>query len=107
MPIPYHTRPDNVVQVTDTVLENYLVAHKSAYQVEESRSIQYVTFPVTPTKEDEQVFQEELQALKKSFAQAKDDRAFAKINTDGNPHCLTSILPPNNFLVHWQHKSPS
>jgi len=83
--VPYYTRPDDAVQVTDAMLKAYLVAHKSAYQVEESRGIQYVTFPITPTKEDEQGFQEELQALKKSFAQAKDNRVFAKINTEGNP----------------------
>jgi peptidyl-prolyl cis-trans isomerase D len=83
--IPYHTRTDDAAQVTDKALEAYLLAHKNAYQVEENRSIQYVTFPITPTKEDEQVFQEELQALKQSFAQAKDDRVFAKINTEGQP----------------------
>ena len=83
--IPYHTRPDDAVQATDTVLKAYLMAHKGAYQVGESRGIQYVTFPITPTKEDEQAFQEELQALKKSFSQAKDDRFFAKINTEGHP----------------------
>ena len=83
--IPYYTRPDDAVQATDTMLKAYLVAHKDAYQVEESRGIQYVTFPIIPTKEDEQAFQEELQALKKSFSQAKDDHSFAKINTDGRP----------------------
>jgi peptidyl-prolyl cis-trans isomerase D len=83
--VPYHTRKEDAVQVTDKMLAAYLLAHKNAYQVEESRSIQYVTFPITPTKEDEQAFQEELQALKTSFAQAKDDRVFSKINTDGQP----------------------
>ncbi len=83
--VPYHTRKDDAVQVTDKMLAAYLLANKNTYQVEESRGIQYVLFSITPTKEDEQAFQEELQALKASFAQAKDDRIFAKINTDGQP----------------------
>jgi peptidyl-prolyl cis-trans isomerase D len=96
--IPYHTCPDDVIQVTDKMLEDYLAAHKSAYQVEESRSVRYITLPITPTKEDEQAFQEELQTLKKSFGQAKDDRTFAKINTDGKPSlsyfsCAAQQLP--------------
>jgi peptidyl-prolyl cis-trans isomerase D len=83
--IPYHTRLDSTVKLNESVLKKYLREHKSAYQVEESRSIQYVTFPVTPTEEDIQAFQEELQTLKQSFSLAKDDRVFAKINTDGRP----------------------
>jgi peptidyl-prolyl cis-trans isomerase D len=83
--IPYHTRLDSTVQLNERILKKYLREHKSAYQVEESRGIQYVTFPVVPTEEDIQAFQEELQTLKQSFSLAKDDRAFAKINTDGRP----------------------
>ena len=96
--IPYHTYPDDAAQVTDTMLKAYLAAHKSACQVEESRSIRYITFPVTPTKEDAQAFQEELKTVKESFSQAKADRAFAKINTDGIPsssylHLTAQQLP--------------
>ena len=96
--IPYYTRLDSTVQINEKILKAYLKAHKSTYQVEENRSIQYVTFPVIPTKEDKQAFQKELQTLKKSFSQAKDDRFFAKINTDGRPsqsylNCTPQQLP--------------
>jgi len=83
--IPYYTRSDDSVQVTDKMLKDYLTAHKSTYQIEERRGIQYVVFPITPTKEDEQAFQKDLHALKQAFAQAKDGFSFAKINTDGKP----------------------
>jgi peptidyl-prolyl cis-trans isomerase D len=83
--IPYHTRLDSMVQIDERLLKKYLRDHRSAYQVEESRNIHYITFPVAPTEEDIQAFQEELQTLKQSFSLAKDDRAFAKINTDGRP----------------------
>ena len=83
--MPYYTYPDDEVPITDAMLQQYLKAHKSAYQVEESKSIQYIVFPIKPTVEDEQAFQEELQALKKAFAQAQDPRTFARLNTDGQP----------------------
>ena len=96
--VPYYTCSDDAAQVTDTMLKEYLTAHKSAYQVEESRSIQYVIFPIIPTKEDEQAFQEELKMVKESFSQAKADRVFAKVNTDGMPsssylHLTAQQLP--------------
>ena len=83
--IPYHTCEDNEVSITDAKLQQYLKAHKNAYRVEESRSIQYMAFPVKPTAEDQQTFQEELKTLKKAYAQSQDARAFAKRNTDGQP----------------------
>ena len=91
--IPYHTCPDDEVPSTDAMLQQYLKAHKRAYQVEESRSIQYVVFPIQPTLADQQAFQEELQALKEAFAQAQDARTFAKINTDGQPSAAYLLLP--------------
>ena len=83
--IPYHTLPDDTAHITEKMLSDYLAAHKNTYQVEESRGVQYVTFSITPTEEDEKAFQEELKTLKQTFAQVKDDRTFAKKNTDGKP----------------------
>ncbi|MCU0318367.1 MAG: SurA N-terminal domain-containing protein [Amoebophilaceae bacterium] len=83
--VPYYTCSDDATQVTDKMLKAYLSSHKSTYQVEESRSIRYVTFPIIPTQEDVQAFHEELKTVKESFSQAKADRVFAKVNTDGMP----------------------
>lgn len=95
--IPYHTLPDDTVHITEKMLSDYLAAHKNTYQVEESRGVQYVTFSITPTKEDEKAFQEELKTLKQSFAQTKDERAFAKINTDGKPSLSYVNLTPQQL----------
>ena len=83
--MPYYSYPDDEVPITDAMLQQYLKAHKSAYQVEESKHIRYLVLPIKPTVEDQQAFQEELQALKKAFAQAQDPHTFAKFNTDGQP----------------------
>lgn len=81
--VPYHTQADDTVQVTEKMLNKYLLAHKRAYQTAERRGIQYVIFPMVPTQEDVQAFHEELSSLKVSFSQAKDSHSFAKSNTDG------------------------
>lgn len=45
--------------------------------------------------------------MKKYFAQAKEGHNFAEINVDGSSDFLIRILLPNNFLDHWQHKTPT
>ncbi|MEL6412794.1 MAG: peptidylprolyl isomerase, partial [Bacteroidota bacterium] len=80
--VPYHTYPNDQVKVTDEMLQQYLEAHKEDYQLIETRSLQYLVFDVQPTEEDKHALQKELQNLRQAFAQAKDDYAFASINTD-------------------------
>lgn len=83
--IPYYSCLDEQAPVTDAMLQKYLKSHKKAYQIEQSRSIQYIVLPVEPTAADRQAFQEELKTLQKGFTQTKDATAFAKVNTDGHP----------------------
>ena len=83
--LPYHTIQDDQFSITDTMLKNYLKAHKNDYQVDERRGIRYVTFRITPTEEDTLAWHEELQTLKQAFAQAQDDSVFASIHTEGDP----------------------
>ncbi|MEL6152890.1 MAG: SurA N-terminal domain-containing protein, partial [Bacteroidota bacterium] len=80
--VPYYTYPNDQVKVTDEMLQQYLEAHKEDYQLIETRSLQYLVFDVQPTEEDKHALQKELQNLRQAFAQAKDDYAFASINTD-------------------------
>ena len=83
--VPYHTFPTDKVEITDAMLHQYLEAHKDDYQLIETRSIQYIAFPVQPTSADEQALQQKLKTLRTGFAQAKDAYAFASTNTDGKP----------------------
>ncbi|XWN34826.1 MAG: SurA N-terminal domain-containing protein [Roseivirga sp.] len=94
--IPYYTCQDEK-EVTDTVLKNYLATHKNDYQVKESRKAQFVTFPVTPTAEDQKVLEEALATLKPSFAQAQDDLTFAKNNTEGDPAMSYASFAPEQL----------
>lgn len=90
--VPYYSYSDDEVSINDTMLQQYLKKHSKSYQVEESRAIQYVIFPIQPTAEDQALFLEELQILKKNFAQSRDALTFAKLNTDDQPaHALLRV----------------
>jgi len=101
--VPYDTHSDDAIRISDKMLEDYLLTHKRTYQVEESKVIQYVAFPMIPTEEDTKAFQKDLQDLKQSFAQAEDAQAFASIHTDGKPlmsrHNLTSQQLPGALSI--------
>ena len=84
--IPYSSfQTEDAPPLKDAKLSAYLRAHKNDYQVAESRGIQYVTFSVSPTEEDELALQTELQQLQQDFTQTLNDRDFAKAHTEGGP----------------------
>lgn len=81
--VPFYAINDSTVEVTDAQLNEYLENNKEAYEVEESRSISYVTFPIQPSAEDSAAFQEELDNLKADFESVPNDSTFAVLNSDG------------------------
>ena len=50
--VPYFSVVDTTIKVTDAQLQDYLSAHKKEYKGTDTRSIEYVTFPVQPAKDD-------------------------------------------------------
>ncbi|MGK7397014.1 MAG: peptidylprolyl isomerase [Candidatus Cyclobacteriaceae bacterium M3_2C_046] len=100
--IPYYSVNDSLVEVSDDELRAYLKDHEDQYQVEESRSLRYVRFPIAPSGEDSVYFRQELDELKEDLANAENDSSFARINTDGQEYFntytvadLPSILQAN------------
>ncbi|MGH1383768.1 peptidylprolyl isomerase [Kordia sp.] len=82
--IPYNTIVDSLVQIRESDVKNYISKHKSAFQVEESRDLQYVYFPEVPSKSDEEGTKKAVEEQKKEFAAAEDASAYANINTETN-----------------------
>ena len=80
--VPYASIDDSTVKVTDSQLEDYLAKHKDLYKGENTRSFQYVTFPVVPSKQDTAAFYNDIKRLAKELAIAKNDSAFAMMNSD-------------------------
>jgi len=90
--IPYYSLSDTVVSVSDSDLESYLNEHKNSYTIEDTRSINYISFPIIPSSEDSIFFKEEMDKLAREFASVDDDSIYARINTDGsNPFSTYTI----------------
>lgn len=82
--VPYTSIADSLVEVRESDVKNYISKHKSEFQVEASRDIQYVFFPEKPSKADEDAAKQEVEEMKAGFAAAEDASAYANINTGTN-----------------------
>ena len=80
--IPYYTINDTTVKVTDSQLQDYLSKHKDDYPGTDSRSIQYVTFSVAPSKEDSASLYNQIKSLARGLGGAQNDSVFARQNSD-------------------------
>lgn len=69
--VPYGAVSDSVATVTDNDLRNYLNAHKEEYQVEESRSIDYISFPIVPSAEDSATYKAEMDDVKRRLEESQ------------------------------------
>ncbi len=73
---------DNEVAITDSELQDYYNNNKDNYQQEKLRTIEYVTFPVTPSKQDYQQAEAWINDIVSDFAAATDNIAFVNSNSD-------------------------
>ncbi|MBC7568169.1 MAG: SurA N-terminal domain-containing protein [Spirosoma sp.] len=80
--VPYYTVNDTTVKVTDSQLSDYLNKHKDEYPGVNSRSLQYVTFSVAPSKEDSAALYSEIKTLARGLGAAPNDSVFAQQNSD-------------------------
>ncbi|PWJ59371.1 peptidyl-prolyl cis-trans isomerase D [Dyadobacter jejuensis] len=82
--VPYFSVVDTTIKVTDAQLESYLSEHRDEYKGSDTRSIEYVTFPVQPAKDDSASLYQEIKDLARGLATAENDSAFATMNSDIN-----------------------
>ncbi|WP_026630705.1 peptidylprolyl isomerase [Dyadobacter alkalitolerans] len=80
--VPYFSVVDTTIKVTDKQLEDYLSAHRSEYKGTDTRSIEYVTFPIQPAKDDSAALYSEIKELARGLATAQNDSSFAAMNSD-------------------------
>ncbi|MDZ7899388.1 MAG: peptidylprolyl isomerase [Arcicella sp.] len=93
--VPFYSVPDSTVKVEDSELEAYLSSHKDLYKGQNTRSIQYVTFPTVPSKQDTASFYNDIKRLAKDLAITKNDSAFAMMNSDvKTPYYVTMAEIP-------------
>jgi peptidyl-prolyl cis-trans isomerase D len=80
--VPFYSVVDTTIKVTDSQLEDYLAKHKDEYKGFDSRTIQYVSFPMVPTKEDSVELYNRIKDLARGLATSTSDSTFARINSD-------------------------
>jgi peptidyl-prolyl cis-trans isomerase D len=80
--VPFYSIPDTTVQVTDSQLEAYLKDHRDEYKGMDTRTLQYVTFPIVPGKDDSTALYNEIKTLARGLAAATNDSAYARANSD-------------------------
>ncbi|WP_210462648.1 peptidylprolyl isomerase [Rufibacter roseolus] len=80
--VPYFSIADSTIKVTDDQLSEYLNKNKKKFEVEEGRSITYVTVPVTASKEDSTDYSKETSELAARFATTENDSLFVKAESE-------------------------
>ncbi len=95
--VPFYAVGDSAVSVTDAELQSYLNEHSEEYEAEESRTLQYVRFPVIPSAIDVEDFEAELEELKLDFSEATNDSTFAVINSDAISTPAYQTLNPGSL----------
>lgn len=82
--IPYSTINDNETGLVDEDLEEYANKNKDRFNTEASFNLEYVTFAITPSKDDTLNFFKELNEIKSEYRTTDDDSLFVALNSD-NP----------------------
>ena len=80
--VPFYSISDSLVSVSDNELKSFLFNNKDDYKQEESRSIKYISFDVSPSIEDTLYVKEEMNNLKSLINQSSSDSIFSSINSD-------------------------
>lgn len=78
--VPYATVSDSSIKISDKEISDYINKNKDEFKVDESRTIEYVTFDAAPTSADSAAVRSQLEGLKASFAAATDNEAFVSAN---------------------------
>ncbi|MCB9225417.1 MAG: peptidylprolyl isomerase [Crocinitomicaceae bacterium] len=75
--------PVDEIEVTDEDIKAYYEEHKGEkqYEMQESRDIDYIFFPIEITKEDMEEMSLEMENLKKAFAATDDNVSFMSANS--------------------------
>ncbi|MBX2841068.1 MAG: SurA N-terminal domain-containing protein [Flammeovirgaceae bacterium] len=87
--VPYTNIPDSTVDVSEGELKTYYDSHKDDFKRDATISLDYVTFPITPTAEDIDEIKSELDVIVDRFASTQNDSIFIDANSETN----------NNFQV--------
>lgn len=80
--VPFYAVADSTIKVSDSELSQYLKEHKDEYQGVNTRTIEYVSFPIRPAKDDSAALYSQIKELAKGLATATNAEEFARANSE-------------------------
>ncbi len=80
--VKYNSVSDSIISYTQSDLQAYYDKNSDKYKQEESREINYVTFPVIASNEDDKQTQKWVENLKQEFAEVENNEQFVNLNSD-------------------------
>ncbi len=81
--VNYSTIPDSTIEVSNSEIKDYYSDHIDDYKQDAERTIQYVSFPVTPSEEDKELAEKWISDTKEEFSNPETDAAqFVTMNSD-------------------------
>lgn len=80
--VPFFGVSDSLVTVSDSDLKAYYEKNKEKYKAENTRSLNYVTFPIAASGSDTTAIREEMIKLANDFKTVTEDSVFASVNSD-------------------------
>eukprot|EP01006_Ploeotia_vitrea_P029322 TRINITY_DN61897_c0_g1_i1.p1 TRINITY_DN61897_c0_g1~~TRINITY_DN61897_c0_g1_i1.p1 ORF type:complete len:692 (+),score=-47.35 TRINITY_DN61897_c0_g1_i1:347-2422(+) len=104
--IPYSSIADSLVEFEDSDLRNYYEDNKSKYEKDANRAIEYVSFSIKPTTEDENDIRKDLAELIPLFTKTTNDTTFVEANSSNTnnfkaarPNQLPQAIDPATIEV--------
>lgn len=85
--VPFASIPDSTIRISDEEIRDYMKEHKDDYEREkETRTVEYVLFPVIPSAADSAAVRKDLEQLRPQFAAAKDPSVFIAQQSSAFPY---------------------
>ena len=90
--VPFYSMSDSLVTASESDLRAYYNKNKEKYKAEKSRSMSYVSFPLTPSATDSAEIRDELSKIASDLRTTVEDSVFAVINSD-NTDAYSTYTP--------------
>ncbi|MBQ9470888.1 MAG: SurA N-terminal domain-containing protein [Bacteroidales bacterium] len=90
---------DSLVSVSSSDIKAYYADHKNDYKQDETRDIEYVVFPLTPSEDDINTSEQQIARYKEELTATEEPLQYAELNSDKpvNPSYLNRDNAPADF----------
>jgi peptidyl-prolyl cis-trans isomerase D len=78
----FNTVHDSLVDITSSDIRRYYRQNRDNFRQVASRDIEYVTFDITPSEQDDLLAQEWIESMEDEFSEVEEIRQFISLNSD-------------------------